>query len=621
MTSGQSSPRRPSLLWALGPLLLVSGLHFWLITYGTGRLTGYEIRGSAFDSLGRHLLQLEADVAPETINWEGFEIKGKHYIYYGPFPALIRIVPNLLFPWMYGQWSRVSCLVASILCLLAFAGLAARAIEQNPSLSPAARRLTLNVAILGFGLGTPLVYLVSCGRIYHEAVIWGLCGAIFCLYVIFRILSGTLREIPGLLLLSIGFAVTLLTRLTFALPIVLALALLTVRIAWMRLPAKGGGLGPRLAALFPPALAVLPAAAAVGMQVWYNKARFGSVWKTIDFSATYVHPETIGGTFNLRRIPSALSNYFGLHGSLTRVPPYFEVEAVRYADDSLFFEWKEHTFSLTFASAWLVLGAILGAVWLRKSGIPLVRTIALLLALESVLIAAFYFVTQRYASEFLPLLVFLFAIFLARVPGKGWLGRILPGSLLVLVVISSAVTLGSTLHWNLMYNGDAPFSYKQRLARLWTPEASSAGWSGHQIFLSELDSIRETHSERPMKKDTTWDGAPISFRGLVYERGIGMHANSEVTFAVPKAAVAFRAIIGLPDSVNTCQPASTVFELLGDGRTQLYRSPPVRIGAPPTAIRADLGGSRTLTLVVSDGGDGIDCDHGTWAMAEFLIRP
>ncbi|MGH9317236.1 MAG: hypothetical protein ACRD1P_09025, partial [Thermoanaerobaculia bacterium] len=291
MSASKPDPSRPRLFcWWLGLLFLfVCASYLWLISYGTFRLDGQEMRGSAFDSLGKSLLHGRADVEPGTINWEGFDFKGKRSIHYGPFPAVLRVVGNLVAPQMYGKWSRPSCLLGGVLALLAFTLVAREALTGNVRLSVGTRRVHLAVAIVGFGLGTPLTYLLSCGRIYHEAVIWALCGALFSLLFILRLVLGTIGETKGLLLLSATFALTLLTRLTFAIPVGLALALLFLASLWPRL-SRPGPLRERVVRGLPLVAALVPALLAVAVQLWYNHARFGSVFKSIDFAGNYLKP-------------------------------------------------------------------------------------------------------------------------------------------------------------------------------------------------------------------------------------------------------------------------------------------------------------------------------------------
>ncbi|HSS44274.1 MAG TPA: NPCBM/NEW2 domain-containing protein, partial [Thermoanaerobaculia bacterium] len=115
------------------------------------------------------------------------------------------------------------------------------------------------------------------------------------------------------------------------------------------------------------------------------------------------------------------------------------------------------------------------------------------------------------------------------------------------------------------------------------------------------------------------DDRLIAFRRYQFPSGIGMHANATLTYSVPAGATDFQALIGLPDGVSECPEASTVFGLKDQEDKELFRSGVVKNAQPPIPIRVPLQGAKTLTLVVGDAGDGINCDHGTWALAAFLI--
>ena len=69
--------------------IVVVFIYAFLSTYGSFTFFKKELRGDTFDSLGDHLLKLEADVDPATINWEGLDINGKKYIYFGGVSILI----------------------------------------------------------------------------------------------------------------------------------------------------------------------------------------------------------------------------------------------------------------------------------------------------------------------------------------------------------------------------------------------------------------------------------------------------------------------------------------------------------------------------------------------------
>ena len=602
-------------------ILAIAGTYLWLVTYGTWSLAGTELRGDAFDSLAKHLLKLDASVDYVTIDWEGLTVGSRTVMYFGPFPALLRIVPNLLFPSLYGQWSRSSCLIAALLSLAAALALGRAALKTDGRALDRRRWIGLVTVAVGFGLGTPVVYLVSCGRIYHESILWALCGSLWGLHFIVRLLNRSISTLCGLSGLAISFSVALLSRVTFAIPIAMALAILLVRalVEWFR---PGVNKTCRAKAVLLLVFAVSPAVVGGAFQLWYTYARFGSAFDISNIN-TYVQTGDVGGIFNLRRIPSALRNYFRLTtGSLINGPPYFQVARVQYANDALFVGWKEETFSLSFGSSWLVLGAALGVLaLLRHPRSALAIVVAVLLGEQALLISTYYFVTQRFSAEFLPLLMFLFSAYLGISAAPTGPGRVLGWLLPVLALGSAVVTVASTLQWNQAINDDVPLDYKIRLTKLLDREGSVPRCRGTVVRLADLEPIAEQAFFAPMRRNATWNGVPLIMDRTYYPSALGMHANGSGTYAVPDGAVAFCAVVGLPDRSVSCPGGSVAFELRDQDDRLLYRSRTIRSGEKPESVFADLHRVDRLTLVVTDAGDSNNCDHGSWGLPVFLIEP
>ncbi|MDV6376386.1 NPCBM/NEW2 domain-containing protein [Deinococcus arenicola] len=116
------------------------------------------------------------------------------------------------------------------------------------------------------------------------------------------------------------------------------------------------------------------------------------------------------------------------------------------------------------------------------------------------------------------------------------------------------------------------------------------------------------------------DGAPLTLNGTVYASGLGVHANSSLTFDVGAQCRTFTAKVGLDDEVGSL--GSVSFKVLVDGFPTkmavdgtLASDTGVMTGATATkSISVDIEGAETLTLVV-DGGANIDYDHADWADA------
>jgi len=102
-----------------------------------------------------------------------------------------------------------------------------------------------------------------------------------------------------------------------------------------------------------------------------------------------------------------------------------------------------------------------------------------------------------------------------------------------------------------------------------------------------------------------------------YAWGIGVHAQSALTFDLRGKFAEFHASIGVDKQVGGS--GSVAFAVLGDGRS-LYRSPLVRGGEPARKIEVPVAGVRRLTLRVEAGADLDLGDCADWAMARLVRR-
>src|SRR5215470_3482385 len=111
--------------------LLVSGL-LWLFTTTGGRqIFVKEVLGDAYDSQAEHFLRGDVDVDVDAIRHEAMIVNGKVHMYFGPFPAFLRIPLNFLYPSGHGKWSRFSGFCAGVIALFAYAGLVQTALRSS----------------------------------------------------------------------------------------------------------------------------------------------------------------------------------------------------------------------------------------------------------------------------------------------------------------------------------------------------------------------------------------------------------------------------------------------------------------------------------------------------------
>jgi hypothetical protein len=64
--------------------------------------------------------------------------------------------------------------------------------------------------------------------------------------------------------------------------------------------------------------------------------------------------------------------------------------------------------------------------------------------------------------------------------------------------------------------------------------------------------------------------------------------------------------------------ATFIVEVRRAGRWErVFESPVLKLGDQPQEVSVDIAGADQLRLLTTDGGDGISCDHATWAQARI----
>jgi len=589
-------------------LLVVVG--YWLlVTRFTGELIATEWLSSVYDSLGVNLLHGTAEVAPEAIVWEGLKVNGKTYAYFGPFPALVRICLNAFAPQYSGQWSRVSCLLAGALSVLAFTLAVVRVTSINGRLSGVRLEFLRAIMTLGFGFGTPIVYLISCARIYHEAILWGLCGSMWCVFAISSLCVSRDRVERALLVFASAAFVAILSRVTFGVAICLVAPVVFVCGGGSRWWRKAGAIQLRCL-LFAPLIGALLAGA------WYNYARFGSPFTFFDYSGFYLNAQALGGEFNLGRIPDTVWHYLGISARyFSSEPPFLLMPTAQYERPNLFpLDWQEQTISLLVASPWLILCSALGPLRLTEIRDKRLFVVSsLCFSVQVALILTFYFVTQRYTAEFVPLLGLLAIPWLSR-------SRARAGSVVLLTALimwSAYATVVSTLDWNMIHYGGADPQYRRFLSSLWSPKVGLSPHAGEVVYLSDIPPIDEKTSFVEVKRDLSAKGEPLEVGGELYTKGLGTHAYTKMTFAVPPGKTRLAAILAPSMSELGCDKMSYRMRVSEQNGAVIFESKVFRSRAHAEAVEISLRGAPVIVLEVDPLEDGIDCDHANLVMAQF----
>jgi hypothetical protein len=113
----------------------------------------------------------------------------------------------------------------------------------------------------------------------------------------------------------------------------------------------------------------------------------------------------------------------------------------------------------------------------------------------------------------------------------------------------------------------------------------------------------------------TFDNNPLRIGGRQCDRGLGTHANSEIRYQLDNGYARLEAEVGVDDEKNGA--GTVVFQVFADGR-KLFDSSTMRGKQAAKKIAIPLDGEEELTLIVTDAGDGITCDHADWANARLI---
>ncbi len=110
------------------------------------------------------------------------------------------------------------------------------------------------------------------------------------------------------------------------------------------------------------------------------------------------------------------------------------------------------------------------------------------------------------------------------------------------------------------------------------------------------------------------EGNPLSVGGQKFEHGVGTHAISHMRLDLGGKGSRFEAQVGVDDEAQN--RASVEFFVLGDKRI-LWQSGVMKKGEAPKKVDVDLTHVKSLGLLVTGAGDGIDWDHADWCDARL----
>ena len=162
--------------WSCAVATALSALVFtWLVSDESLNLFRSLPFSNFYDVQARALLAGHWNMPAATLWIEGFRIGGKTYMYYGPFPALLRIPVLLITHRLDGRLTEISLLIAFIVALVAVSRISwkVRLLIRGRAPVGWAEAIAAGALTAAIGLGSVMLFLGSNIEVYYEAELWG----------------------------------------------------------------------------------------------------------------------------------------------------------------------------------------------------------------------------------------------------------------------------------------------------------------------------------------------------------------------------------------------------------------------------------------------------------------
>jgi hypothetical protein len=411
--------RRLRRAWALATLPIFVA-YTWVITAGTWDLLQRQYFDNFFDVQARSLFHGRWDVPPDVVGFEGFLIDGKTYVYFGPFPAVLRMPALLVTDRLDGRLTTLSMMLALLVLSTGAFRLACALRPFVRGADPVGRREPLALAGLAVAiLAGPPFFLASGAVVYHEATAWGLAFAMLAFDAVLRFaLRPTGWRLVGA---SALVTLTLLSRQSVGLAPLVTLALVCLWFLWRHARA---GSGPWRRRVDLQAVVVLGAAGLVPLLLVgaINYAKFESPF--IPPSSAHVESmkygprqemlaDNDGSLFGLQFAPTTLRQYARPDGiDVRRDFPWIDFPRLgpKVVGDTNFDEldWSS---SIPTAAAALTVLSIVAAVWAvrhrkeRRGGPPWIAALCIGAACGAFGVVSLGYIANRYLNDLLPVVL------------------------------------------------------------------------------------------------------------------------------------------------------------------------------------------------------------------------
>lgn len=379
---------------------------FWLL--GTlGRPTRLFANPAAltanfYDLQAAALLHGHLSVPAGSLFAEEFHTPRGSMMYFGVFPALIRIPVRLLVNGLDGRLTLLSCLVAVALLSVSWARIVRRAERRVlcPTDRAASHRWYAVVAVAPV-LFSPVLFLASRSTVYHENLMWGVAGTIWGVDLAQQWWWSRRRR--DAVLAALAAAVAINSRPTVGLAPLLFLGTCVALLAWRR----------ELRTAMHGAAAI---AVAAGTYMAVNFARFGQWWgaphqlqESYRYSALEQAAARATGNslFSLRFLVNNAVRYLApWPGSMrpSRLFPFVEfgspAPSVLSAPMNV-----QYTGSLPAAAPVVMAIAVIGLFWIVRTPSSIWRIAAASTGAAALTTLGFWSSWHRYLVDFVPVLL------------------------------------------------------------------------------------------------------------------------------------------------------------------------------------------------------------------------
>jgi hypothetical protein len=182
------------------------------------------------------------------------------------------------------------------------------------------------------------------------------------------------------------------------------------------------------------------------------------------------------------------------------------------------------------------------------------------------------------------------------------------------ISLASAKTEGTRLVGKTLFGGQLTIPLDQIVAL--------DLYQGRATYLSDLKPKRFDFNPYlgvnwPYQQDRSVVGNPLKVATGVFDKGLGLHSETKITYDLAGAYQWFEATVGLDEA--TGKLGSAGIQVLVDGKAQnVGGDEDLTFTKPPRSLRLKVAGARELTLVVNYGRHGDVQDHVDWVDARLL---